>query len=97
MIKVPFKIIDEVHQKEYNAKYEVGFIGWDKNEKNEVFPVEGQVFSILNKKQNKKEEEQEKEEEKNSIILMKKERKKKMMMMMMKKKKKKTVKKKKKN
>ena len=39
MIKVPFKIIDEVHQKEYNAKYEVGFIGCDKNEKNEVFPV----------------------------------------------------------
>ena len=62
MIKVPFKIIDEVHQKEYNAKYEVGFIGCDKNEKNEVFPVEGWIFSILNKKQNKKEEEQEKEE-----------------------------------
>ena len=67
MIKVPFKIIDEVHQKEYNAKYEVGFIGCDKNEKNEVFPVEGWIFSILNKTQNKKEEEQEKEEEKNSI------------------------------
>ena len=41
MIKVPFKIIDEVNQKDYNAKYEVGFIGYDKNEKNEVFPVEG--------------------------------------------------------
>ena len=68
MIKVPFKIIDEVNQKEYDAKYEVGFIGCDKNEKNEVFPVEGWIFSILNKKQNK-EEEQEQEKEKNCNII----------------------------
>ena len=63
MIKIPIKIIDEINKKEFDAKYEVGFIGCDKNEKNEIFPVKGWVFSILNKKQN----EEEKKEEKNKI------------------------------
>ena len=62
MIKVPIKIIDEVNQKEYQAKYEVGFIGCDKNENNEVFPVEGWIFSILNNKQNKDKREDKKED-----------------------------------
>ena len=63
MIKIPVKIIDEINKKEFDAKYEVGFIGCDKNEKNEIFPVKGWIFSILNKKQN----EEEKKEEKNKI------------------------------
>ena len=63
MIKVPIKIIDQINKKEFNAKYEVGFIGCDKNEKNEIFPVKGWVFSILNKKQNEEQKEEEKEKE----------------------------------
>ena len=55
MVKVPVKIIDKVNKKEFNGKYEVGFIGCDKNDKNEVFHVKGWIFSILNKKQNVKE------------------------------------------
>ena len=66
MIKVPIKIIDEVNKKEYDAKYEVGFIGCDKNEKNEVFPVEGWIFLILNTKQNKDKNKDKKEEEENN-------------------------------
>ena len=62
MIRVPVKIIDLVNQKEFNGKYEVGFIGCDKNKKNEVFPVKGWVFSILNKKKNEEEKIEEKEE-----------------------------------
>ena len=59
MIRVPIKIIDQVNKKEFNGKYEVGFIGCDKNEKNEVFPVKGWIFSILNKKKNEEDEEEE--------------------------------------
>ena len=66
MIKVPIKIIDEVNEKEYDAKYEVGFIGCDKNEKNEVFPVEGWIFSVLKNKQNKDKKISEKDEEENN-------------------------------
>ena len=64
MVKVPVKIIDKVNQKEFNGKYEVGFIGCDKNEKNEVFPVKGWIFSILNKKKNEEEKEEENVEKK---------------------------------
>ena len=59
MRRVPIKIIDQVNKKEFNGKYEVGFIGCDKNEKNEVFPVKGWIFSILNKKKNEEDEEEE--------------------------------------
>ena len=52
MVKVPVKIIDKVNNKEFNGKYEVGFIGCDKNDKNEVFPVKGWIFSVINKKKN---------------------------------------------
>ena len=63
MIRVPFKIIDEVNHKEFNGKFEAGFIGCDKNEKNEVFPVKGWVFSILNKKKNEDEEKKDENKE----------------------------------
>ena len=63
MIRVPFKIIDQVNHKEFNGKFEAGFIGCDKNEKNEVFPVKGWVFSILNKKKNEDEEKKDEEKE----------------------------------
>ena len=72
MIKVPVKIIDQINKKEFNAKYEVGFIGCDKNEKNEIFPVKGWVFSILNKKQNEEQKEEEKEKEKKLVVRKKK-------------------------
>ena len=38
---VPFTIIEEITGKSYEMKYNVGFIGGDQNEKNEVFPVQG--------------------------------------------------------
>ena len=38
---VPFTIIEEVTQKTYDMKYQVGFIGCDQNEKKEVSPVQG--------------------------------------------------------
>ena len=43
--------------------YVVGIIACDKNEKNEIFPIKGWVFSILNKKQNEEQKEEEKEKE----------------------------------
>ena len=45
IITVPFTIIEEKTQKEYNMKYKVGFFGCDQNEKNEVFPVQGWIVS----------------------------------------------------
>ena len=45
IIIVPFTIIEEKTQKEYNMKYKVGFFGCDQNEKNEVFPVQGWIVS----------------------------------------------------
>ena len=45
MLIVPFKIVDEVHNKEYMMKYRVGFLGCDQNEKKEVFPVMGWIVS----------------------------------------------------
>ena len=44
MLIVPFTIVD-INEKEYLMKYSVGFIGCDKNEKNEVFPVSGWIVS----------------------------------------------------
>jgi len=45
IIIVPFTIIEEKTQKEYNMKYKVGFFGCDQNKKNEVFPVQGWIVS----------------------------------------------------
>ena len=45
MLIVPFLIKDEVHNKEYKMKYNVGFIGCDQNNNNEVFPVIGWIVS----------------------------------------------------
>ena len=45
MLVVPFTIEDRVHKKEYLMKYQVGFVGCDQNEKNEVFPVQGWLVS----------------------------------------------------
>ena len=44
MLIVPFTIID-INKKEYLMKYSVGFVGCDKNENNEVFPVSGWIVS----------------------------------------------------
>ena len=52
MLDVPFKIID-ANQKEYLMKYRVGFIGCDKNEQNEVFPVTGWIVSPRTEEDNK--------------------------------------------
>jgi hypothetical protein len=49
MLIVPFKIIDDVHKKEYLMKYKVGFVGCDQNEKNEVFPIQGWLVSPITK------------------------------------------------
>ncbi len=51
MLNVPFDIIDEVHNKTYNMKYIVGFIGCDQNKNNEVYPVTGWIVSPRNKKE----------------------------------------------
>ncbi len=45
MLIVPFKIIDEVHKKEYLMKYKVGFVGCEQNNKNEVYPIQGWLVS----------------------------------------------------
>ena len=45
MLIVPFTIKDLVHNKTYLMKYEVGFVGCEKNEKNEVYPVQGWLVS----------------------------------------------------
>ena len=40
MLAVPFTIRDYSKDKQYNMYYNVGFIGCDQNEKNEVFPIQ---------------------------------------------------------
>ena len=45
MLIVPFKIIDEVHKKEYLMKYKVGFVGCEQNNKKEVYPIQGWLVS----------------------------------------------------
>ena len=42
---VPFTIIEEITQKKYDMKYQVGFIGCDQNENKEVSPVQGWIVS----------------------------------------------------
>ena len=49
MLTVPFKIIEEITGKTYEMKYKVGFIGCDKNEKNEVSAVTGWIVSPSSK------------------------------------------------
>ena len=44
MLTVPFKIID-VNRNIHNMEYKVGFLGCDKNEKNEIFSVSGWIVS----------------------------------------------------
>ena len=52
MLEVPFTIVDK-SGKSHPMKYNVGFIGCDKNEENEIFPVTGWIVS--HKKDNDKE------------------------------------------
>ena len=49
MLIVPFKIVDEVHMKEYEMKYSVGFIGCEQNKRKEVIPVTGWIVSPYTK------------------------------------------------
>ena len=53
MLTVPFKIVDDTKGKMYEMKYKVGFIGCDKNEKNEVSPVTGWIVSPYDKNMDK--------------------------------------------
>ena len=46
MLIVPFKIVD-IKQTVYNMKYQVGFAGCGKNEKNEIYPVSGWIVSPM--------------------------------------------------
>ena len=50
MLIVPFTIIDR-NKKKYLMKYSVGFVGCDKNENNEVFPVSGWIVSPSTEKE----------------------------------------------
>jgi len=50
---VPFTIIEEVTQKTYDMKYQVGFIGCDQNEKKEVSPVQGWIVSPSSEEERK--------------------------------------------
>ena len=50
MLIVPFKILDLVHNKEYNMKYDVGFFGCEQNDKKEVYPVQGWIVSPSSEK-----------------------------------------------
>ena len=45
MLIVPFTVNETITGKQYNMKYNVGFIGCDQNEKNEVIPVQGWIVS----------------------------------------------------
>ena len=45
MLIVPFKMKIEIPSQVKLMKYKVGFIGCDKNEKNEVYPVQGWIVS----------------------------------------------------
>ena len=51
MLIVPFKIIDEVHKKEYLMKYKVGFVGCEQNNKSEVYPIQGWLVSPSTKEE----------------------------------------------
>ena len=46
---VPFKIVDEIHMKEYEMCYRVGFIGCNQNKRKEVIPVTGWIVSPYTK------------------------------------------------
>jgi hypothetical protein len=50
---VPFTIIEEITQKKYDMKYQVGFIGCDQNEKKEVSPVQGWIVSPSSEEERK--------------------------------------------
>ena len=50
MLIVPFKIVDLVHNKEYDMKYDVGFVGCEQNDKKEVYPVQGWIVSPSSEK-----------------------------------------------
>ena len=45
MLIVPFNIKEEITGKTYEMKYNVGFIGCDQNEKNEVIQIQGWIVS----------------------------------------------------
>jgi len=45
MLVVPFSIVEKETNKQYDMKYQVGFIGCDQNEKKEVLPIQGWIVS----------------------------------------------------
>ena len=52
MLIVPFKIVDEEdNNKEYLMKYQVGFIGCEQNDKNEIYPVQGWIVTPSTKEE----------------------------------------------
>ena len=53
MLIVPFTIIEEITQKKYDMKYQVGFFGCDQNENKEVSPVQGWIVSPFSEEERK--------------------------------------------
>ena len=51
MINIPIDIVDDIHGKTYERKYSFGFIGYDQNKNNEVFPVTGRIVSPRSKEE----------------------------------------------
>ena len=45
MIEVPLKIHNELRNKDNNIIFKAGFVGYDKNDNNEVFPIQGWLTS----------------------------------------------------
>ena len=45
MLIVPFTIADNVHNKTYDLKYKVGFVGCEQNKMKQVFPIQGWIVS----------------------------------------------------
>ena len=41
IIEIPFKLFDQIKKVEYDLNFKAGFAGCDKNENNEVFPIQG--------------------------------------------------------
>ena len=50
LLIVPFTVLD-CNKKKYEMEYHVGFIGCDKNKKNEVFPVQGWFVNSITKEE----------------------------------------------
>ena len=64
MLIVPFTIEDLVHKKTYLLKYNVGFVGCDQNQKNEVFPIQGWLVSPSTKEDREEDRKEDRKEDK---------------------------------